>query len=61
MNTDPAYAYCTAKDSSNTNKEHVEFIQHSDLNGVTKMNTDPAYAGFGTTENDRLTYSTTTM
>ena len=37
------------------------FIQHEDLNGSAKMNTDPAYAGLSTREDRALTLSAITM
>ena len=37
------------------------FIQHEDLNGSTKMNTDPAYAGLSTREDRALIFSAIAM
>ena len=50
---------CDVTESNAVDMQPKEFIQHQDLNGSTKMNTDPAYAGLSTREDRALTFSTT--
>ena len=50
---------CDVTESNAVDIQPKEFIQHQDLNGSTKRNTDPAYAGLSTREYRALTFSAT--